>query len=91
MAEATARALDRLAFAGALPFVRPLVRIGRDLRFTLFLCALLVSASLIACGLLQMRQDGLQLRQESARFGATRAQDIAVAAGATLDRYARMG
>jgi two-component system cell cycle sensor histidine kinase PleC len=91
MAEATARAVDRLAFAGGLPFFRPLSRTGRDLRFTLFLCALLVSASLIACGLLQMRQDGLQSRQESARLGATRAQDIAAAAGAALDRYARMG
>src|SRR6185312_10677399 len=91
MAEATARAVDRLAFAGAIPFFRPLVRIGRDLRFTLFLCALLVSASLIACGFLQVRQDGMRLWEQSARTEQTRAQDIATAAAATLDRYARMG
>lgn len=99
MAEATARALDRPAFAGTLsfartrigPLVRPMIRIGRDLRFTLFLCALLVSASLIASGVLQTRQDGLRLWQQSTRIEQTRAQDIATAAAGILDRYARMG
>jgi signal transduction histidine kinase len=103
MAEATARALDRLALAGSLPLARPLIRplarplarpltrIARDLRFTLFLCAILISASLIACAFLQVRQDGAQNRQESARLEQARARDIASAAAGVLDRYARMG
>jgi two-component system cell cycle sensor histidine kinase PleC len=91
MTEATLRFLDRLALAGSQSVARSFFRIGHDLRFTLLLCALLVSASLIACGFLQTRQDSLALRQQGARFEQARARDIAAAAGLILDRYARMG
>src|SRR5581483_1222402 len=92
MAEATARSLDRLDgfFAESPPF-RLFRRIGRDLRFTLLLCALLISASLIACVLLETRQVGIGTGAETARLQQQHARDIARAAGAVLDRYARMG
>ena len=91
MAEATARSLDRLDgfFAAGQSLVRPLSRIGRSLRLTLLLCALLISASLIACVLLETRQVGMGAGSETARL--QHAHDIAAAAGAVLDRYARMG
>jgi two-component system cell cycle sensor histidine kinase PleC len=91
MVEATARSLDRLdgVFAPGQSLVRPLSRIGRSLRLTLLLCALLISASLIACVLLETRQAGMGAGSETARL--QRARDIAGAAGAVLDRYARMG
>jgi two-component system cell cycle sensor histidine kinase PleC len=91
MAEATARSLDRLdgIFAPGQSLVRPLSRIGRSLRLTLLLCALLISASLIACVLLETRQIGAGTGSETARL--QHARDIAGAAGAVLDRYARMG
>jgi len=91
MAEATARSLDRLDgfFAAGQSLVRPLSRIGRSLRLTLLLCALLISASLIACVLLETRQVGMGAGSETARL--QHAHDIAGAAGAVLDRYARMG
>ena len=91
MAEATARSLDRLdgIFAPGQSLVRPLSRIGRSLRLTLLLCALLISASLIACVLLETRQIGMGAGSETARL--EHARDIAGAAGAVLDRYARMG
>jgi signal transduction histidine kinase len=91
MAEATARSWDRLDgfFAPGQSLVRPLSRIGRSLRLTLVLCALLISASLIACVLLETRQVGIGAGAETARL--QHARDIAAAAGAVLDRYARMG
>jgi signal transduction histidine kinase len=91
MAEVTARSLGRLDgfFAESPPFIRLLRRFGRDLRFTLLLCALLVSASLIACVLLEARQAGMGAGAETARL--QHARDIAGAAAAVLDRYARMG
>jgi len=91
MAEATARSLDRLDgfFASGQSLVRPLSRIGRSLRLTLLLCALLISASLIACVLLEMRQVGMGAGAETVRL--QHARDIAGAAGAVLDRYVRMG
>jgi signal transduction histidine kinase len=93
MAEATARSLDRLGglLAESPLFIRLFHRIGRDLRLTLFLCALLVLASLIACVLLQTRQADMAAGAETARFQQMRAHDVASAAGAVLDRYARMG
>jgi len=91
MAEATARSLDRLDgfFASGPSLVRPLSRIGRSLRLTLLLCALLISASLIACVLLETRQVGMGAGSETARL--QHARDVAGAAAAVLDRYARMG
>lgn len=91
MAEVTARSLDRLDgfFAESPPLVRLLRKIGRDLRFTLLLCALLVSASLVACVLLETRQVGIGAGAETARL--QHARDVAGAAVAVLDRYARMG
>src|SRR6185503_8509505 len=88
MAEATARSLDRLDGFFA-PGQSLLSRIGRSLRLTLVLCALLISASLIACVLLETRQVGMGAGSETARL--QHAHDIAGAAGAVLDRYARMG
>ena len=93
MAEATARSLDRLDtfLAAGLPFVRPYQKIGRDLRFTLVLCALLISASLIASVMLQARQNGLRTEAETTRLEQMHARDLAAGVAATLDRYARMG
>ena len=93
MAEATARSLDRLDtfLAANLPFARPLQKIGRELRFTLFLCALLISASMVASVLLQARQNGIAAATDTAQAQALHARDIAGAAAATLDTYARMG
>lgn len=93
MAQATARSLDRLDtfLAAGLPFARPLQKIGRDLRFTLLLCALLISASLVASVLFQARQSGLAAESETASAKQVHARDIAGAAASILDRYARMG
>ena len=88
MAEATARSLDRLDGFFA-PGQSLLSRIGRSLRLTLVLCALLISASLIACVLLETRQVGMGAGSETARL--QHARDIASAEGAVLDRYVRMG
>jgi signal transduction histidine kinase len=91
MAEVTARSLDRLDgfFAESPAVVRLLRRVGRDLRFTLLLCALLISASLVACVLLETRQADMGNGAETARL--QHARDVAGAASAVLDRYARMG
>jgi signal transduction histidine kinase len=97
MAEAAARPvlradwgwLDGIPAAGFLR--RPLHRIGRDLRFTLLLCAVLIAASLAAYGILEIRQDRGHDAARSAAFEQRRAQDIAAAVASQLDRYGRIG
>lgn len=93
MAVFVARSLDRLdaVLAGGLSFARLFQKIGRDLRFTLFLCALLVSASLAASVLLQARQNSIAAQTQAADTRQVHARDVAGTAAAILDRYARMG
>ena len=92
MAEASARRwmwLDGL-FAAAVrrPFLR---RFGRDIRFTVPVCIVLICGSFAATALLEMRLDRSHALAQAARFEQARAFDLARAAGVTLDRYARMG
>ena len=92
MAEATARRwiwLDGV-FAAAMrwSFVR---RFGRDVRFTVPVCIILICSSFAATALLEMRLDRSHALAQAARFEQARALDLARATGAVLDRYARMG
>jgi signal transduction histidine kinase len=92
MAEATARPqawLDGiLAAAIRWSFVR---RFGRDIRFTVALCIVLICGSFAATALLEMRLDKSHALAQAARFEQARALELARATGAALDRYARMG
>ncbi len=92
MAEATARPwvwLDGVVSAAVrIPFVR---RFGRDIPFTVPICIALICGSFAATALLEMRLDKSRALSQAARFEQTRARDLAGAAGAELDRYARMG
>ena len=92
MAEATARRWIWLdgAFAAAMrwSFVR---RFGRDVRFTVPICIILICSSFAATALLEMRLDRSHALAQAARFEQARAFDLARATGAALDRYARMG
>ncbi len=90
MAEAALRpwtALDGAAVLG-WSFVR---RIARDARFTVPICIILICGSFAAAALLQMRMDRGRALAQAATFERARATDVARAAGATLDRYARLG
>ena len=92
MAEATARPwvwLDGM-FAAAMrwSFVR---RFGRDIRFTVPICIILICGSFAATALLEMRQDRSHALAQAARFEQARARDLARMTGTVLDRYARMG
>jgi signal transduction histidine kinase len=94
MAEAIARSWERLdgILTGALPFVvRPFSRIGRDVRFTVILCTVLICGSFAACAVLQMRADRAHALDQASHFQQIRAADIAQAVGAALDRDAAMG
>ena len=92
MAEATARPwvwLDGIYTAAIQrSFIR---RFGRDIRFTVPVCILLICGSFAAMALLQMRLDRGRALAEAARFERARAADLAGDTGAILDRYARMG
>src|SRR5579875_1670601 len=92
MAEATARPwmwLDGILAAAARGiFVR---RLGRDMRFTVALCIILICGSFAATALLAMRLDKSHALAQATRFEQARATDLARATAATLDRYARMG
>ncbi len=92
MAEANARPwvwLDGI-YAAAIqwPFAR---RVGRDIRFTVPLCIVLICGSFAATALLEMRLDRGHALALAQSFEQARAADLARAAGVTLDRYARMG
>jgi len=66
-------------------------RFGRDIRFTVPLCIILICGSFAATALLQMRLDKSHALAQAQRFEQARADDLAGATAATLDRYARMG
>jgi signal transduction histidine kinase len=92
MAEASARPwvwLDGI-YAAAIqwPFAR---RAGRDIRFTVPLCIVLICGSFAATALLEMRLDRGHALALAQSFEQARATDLAHVTGATLDRYARMG
>ena len=90
MAEATARPWGSGMFATA--FQWPLVRRVRcDIRFTVPLCIILICCSFAATALLEMRLDRGHALAQAQSFEQARATDLARAAGAALDRYARMG
>ncbi|HEY4076130.1 MAG TPA: HAMP domain-containing sensor histidine kinase [Rhizomicrobium sp.] len=63
----------------------------RDIRFTVPLCIVLICGSFAACALLQMRLDHSHALNQAAAFAQERTSDIAIAAGHTLDGYARAG
>jgi hypothetical protein len=92
MAEATTRPWNRLdgVFTAAIrwSFVR---RFGRDIRFTVPLCIILICGSFAATALLEMRLDKSRALAQAEHFEQVRAHDLASATGAMLDRYARMG
>ena len=77
-----------LAAAGRWPLVR---RFGRDIRFTVPVCIILICGSFAASAVLEMRLDRSHALSQAARFEQTRALDAARVTGAALDRYARMG
>jgi len=91
MAEATARPwvwLDGLFAAARWSVVR---RFGRDVRFTVPVCIILICGSFAASAVLEMRLDKSHALSQAARFERTRALDLARVTGTELDRYARMG
>ncbi|HEX4028573.1 MAG TPA: HAMP domain-containing sensor histidine kinase [Rhizomicrobium sp.] len=92
MAEATARPWGRLdgMFAAAIrwPFVR---RFGRDIRFTVPICIVLICGSFAATALLEMRLDKSHALAQAQRYEQARAASIARTTAATLDHYALMG
>ncbi|HVW72448.1 MAG TPA: HAMP domain-containing sensor histidine kinase [Rhizomicrobium sp.] len=92
MSEATARPPgwldDMLAIVGRWPLVR---RFGRDVRFTVPLCIILICGSFAATALLQMRLDKSHALAQARHFEQARAADLARATGAMLDHYTRMG
>src|SRR6201996_9779929 len=91
MSEVTARPSGRLdgmvAAAGRWPFVR---RFGRDVRFTVPLCIILICGSFAATALLEMRLDKSHALAQARHFEQVRAADLARTTGAMLDHYARM-
>jgi signal transduction histidine kinase len=92
MADATTRPSGWLEGIYAAAVRRPFVRrLGRDIRFTVAVCTILICGSFAATALIGMRLDKNHALAQAARFEQRRTVDLAVAAGATLDRYARMG
>jgi len=92
MAEATARPLSKMEGWVAAALRHPTVRsMARDIRFTVPLCIVLICGSFAACALLQMRLDRSHALSQAATFAQERTGDIAIAAGRTLDGYARAG
>src|ERR1700742_3588312 len=92
MAEANARPwgwLDGMRSAAIQwPFVG---RFGRDIRVTVTVCTIVICGSFSATALLQMRLDRSHALSQAQQFEPQRAADLADAAAATLNRYARMG
>src|SRR3954471_21376905 len=90
MAGTTTQAWSRGILAAVLE--RPLARrILRDNRYTVPICIILICGCFAAAALLQMRLDRTHALAQAASFERQRAGAIAIAAGQTLDRYARMG
>jgi signal transduction histidine kinase len=68
------------------------VRIAtRNIRFTVLACVVLICGCFAAAAALQMRGDRIHALAQAQMFEARRAQDVAAAAGATLDRLAAIG
>jgi signal transduction histidine kinase len=92
MAEATARPwvwLDALISAAIRwSFAR---RFGREVRFIVPLCIVLICGSFAASALMAMRLDKNHALAQATRLEQVRALYLARAASAELDRYARMG
>jgi signal transduction histidine kinase len=96
MAEATARPWNRLDGILAALLQQPLARralrpLGRDIRFTVPICIILICGSFAAAALLQMRLDRGHALAQAAAFERLSAGEFAHATGQTLDRYARLG
>jgi len=66
-------------------------RFGRDIRFTVPVCIILICFCFAATALIGMRLDRSHALAQADRFEQMRAADLAAATGRTLDRYARMG
>ena len=68
------------------------VRIAtRNIRFTVLACVVLICGCFAAAAALQMRNDRAHALAQAQVFEAQRAQDVAAAAAATLDRLAAIG
>jgi signal transduction histidine kinase len=63
----------------------------RNIRFTVLVCIVLICGSFGAAAFLQMQNDKLHALQQAQFYEAERAQDVAAAAGASLDRLAAIG
>ncbi|HEY1877296.1 MAG TPA: HAMP domain-containing sensor histidine kinase [Rhizomicrobium sp.] len=92
MAEATARPWTRLEglIAAAIRWSFAW-RFGRDIRFIVPLCIVLICGSFAASALIAMRLDKNHALAQATRLEQARVLDLARATGAGLDRYARMG
>jgi signal transduction histidine kinase len=92
MAEAAARPSNMLgnwldaARAARNPFV-----MFRNIRFVVPTCIILICGCFAAAALVQMRLDRDHALNQATAFARMHAADQAKAAGATLDRFARMG
>jgi signal transduction histidine kinase len=99
MAEAAARPSNMLgnwldaARAARLPFSRhPFISpMFRNIRFVIPACIILICGCFAAAALVQMRLDRDHALNQATAFARMHAADQAKAAGATLDRFARMG
>src|SRR3569832_1974899 len=90
MAEATTHAGSRGILAALLehPFAR---RMGRDGRYTIPVCIILICGCFAAAALLQMRLDRSHALAQATTFEQERTRTLARTTGQTLDRYARLG
>ncbi len=63
----------------------------RNIRLTVLVCIVLICGSFGAAAFLQMQNDKLHALQQAQFYEGERAQDVAAAAGASLDRLAAHG
>jgi signal transduction histidine kinase len=63
----------------------------RNIRFTVLACVVLICGCFAAAAGLQMRNDRIHALNQAQYFEARRAEDVAAATGATLDRLAALG
>ena len=63
----------------------------RNIRFTVLACVVLICGCFAAAAGLQMRADRVHALAQAQYFEARRAEDVAAAAGAALDRLAAVG
>jgi signal transduction histidine kinase len=96
MAEVAARPSNLLGnwldVARAATLQHPLVRpMFRNIRFVVPACIILVCGCFAAAALVQMRLDRAHALDQATASAQLHAADLATAAGAALDRFARMG